>query len=529
MCPISAPSATWEQHVEASRERTSPDFEARQPLLAHVFQHEGTWYFADAITNDVFECDEVVAAVLHGWDVLEDEQARADLDREWGSDRVAVALEEIAELQASEGALVPKALKILHKCKSCHDESAYLTRIEHLQMTVSEQCNLRCEYCPHTAGAEHCRPHRDVFMSEETALAAVDFFLARSGDVEEPVISFYGGEPLLGFDVVKAVAKTVRSAPDGDRVRFIIDTNGTLVDEDVAAFLNDNHVYVQFSLDGPQQIHDRYRKLRNGAGSYEGVIAGIERMLAHDPRSHERMTFNATLAPPLDLRAVIDFFENFAPFHKHGVKTLPAARIQFADLTELAFQPRDLDENGAAGESEDMDDLRARYLDICKRGRHAELSPVFSSLFDKGIIDYHHRPLTILADEIFPTGSCQVGQRKIHVKADGRFLPCERGGDHMHIGDVRTGIDLQAIDRLYHKLIEAVGERCRSCWAIRSCSICFIHMATSWGPDGSGKVTISEELCDSVRSNREAVLRDYLSLERAGPQALDWLKHTTIK
>ena len=99
----------------------------------------------------------------------------------------------------------------------------------------------------------------------------------------------------------------------------------------------------------------------------------------------------------------------------------------------------------------------------------------------------------------------------------------------MRIGDVRNGLDLAAIDRLYQKLIDALGERCRSCWAIRGCTICFIHMAASWGLDGSGEVTVPVEKCDDVRSSREAVLRRYLSLKRAGPQSLEWLKHTTVK
>jgi len=98
----------------------------------------------------------------------------------------------------------------------------------------------------------------------------------------------------------------------------------------------------------------------------------------------------------------------------------------------------------------------------------------------------------------------------------------------MIIGHVDTGIDMQMVHTLHHKLIESVKDRCRTCWAINRCGVCYSHLSATWRNDGKGDVEVPEDQCEAVRRRAEQVFRDYLTLKDAGPQAMEWLKDTAL-
>ena len=490
-------------------------------ILRHVFESEGLWYLYDAFTNDIFACDEVVAAVLKVWEQHEDAAVLADLVRKWGTAEVDRAIAEIQQLREETKALTPFAFTVEPRCPTRFDPRKYEDSITHLQLTVSEQCNLRCQYCPYTLGRPGCRLHNDAHMSRETALKATDFFLARSGEVENPSISFYGGEPLLNLAVIKAVVARVRDRAPDREIRFHLDTNGVLIDEQVAAYLNREKFFVQISLDGPREIHDRYRRTRSGEGSFDSIIRGIGHLLDDDPESPERIRYNSVLTPPYDLMAVVEFFQDFPPHRERGIDAAPEPDLDFADVSGMPFEPRDVTGPADLDPTPTLTELRQNFIQECTAGRYHDLSRAVRSFFDEGIIKYYHRPRGTLPDRFFPTGTCQPGQRKVHVRADGSLLACEKVPDAMFIGHVDSGLDLPRIETLYDQLLDAVAGRCGKCWALRHCSICFMHL------DAEGKVP--EEICESTRAAAERTFRDYLPLQQADPKAREWLKDTTMK
>ena len=502
----------------------------RPRILARVFEHDGKSHFFDTVTSHLYECDEVVAAVIPHLDRLGETHIREELDRRWGADRVDTALAAIKELRGETGALTPTRLEIVSLSPLRYDPAKYKDQIRHLQMTISEQCNQRCEYCPYTRGRSGSRRHRDVYMSVETALAAVDFFMSHCAAVEKPAISFYGGEPLLNFKVIQAATARIRGHSGGERFQLLINTNGVAIDERIARFLVEERFNVQLSLDGPAHIHDRYRKTTAGGGSHARVVVGLERLLAVDPEFHSHITFNAVQAPPYALSEVVDYFVNFPSYRKFGITAPPAASMDSADLSHMDF-PQVPDPHGQSPTfSEALEPLEKLYKAECAAGRHDEMHPILRSLFDLDLVGYYHRPRSPLTTDPFcPTGACQPGQRKLHVRADGAFLPCERGNDYMTIGHVNSGIDLKAVEDLYRRMVACVAERCRGCWAVRRCSTCFIHMSVSWGQDGAGDIEIPEAVCAGARRSAEYAHKLYLSLEKSGPQAHEWLKKTEVK
>lgn len=496
--------------------------------LCHVFEHKGQWYFYDTVTEHLYECDEVIASLIPALDNINNKSTRTVLDERWGSDKVEAAYHEIVELQKTDQALIPKNLNILEDCSDCIDLAAYESEIRQLQLNVTEQCNLRCEYCPYTNGRNDCHTHNKSHMSQETAFAAIDYFLKHNQNAEAPAVSFYGGEPLLRFDLIKQVVARIRERQGDKNIKIYIDTNGVLIVDEVADYLNSEKISLQISLDGPRHIHDRYRVSKKGKGSYDRVIAGVRKFLSSDKDAHKRLRFNAVLAPPYDVKAVVDFFTVFPVYKELGIASTPIVNLNYADLAHIDFQPKkaEIDKNNSLGE--DLNDLFDQFVVACQAGEYYQLSYALRSLFDKGIAKYNMRPRQILPDEVTPTATCQPGQRKLHVKANGSYLPCERCGDHMIIGHVETGIDMQMVHTLYNKLFHAVKDRCKTCWAINRCSVCFSHMSASWHKDGNGLVEVPTGQCRSVRRQVEQVFRDYLALKEAGPQAMEWLKDTSL-
>jgi uncharacterized protein len=496
--------------------------------FGHVFRHAGRWFVYDVGTSGLLEVDPALAAVLPLWGPLDEGGIIASLKDRYAPEAIRSAIEEIKGARREEGLFLPRRPRQIGPCLSCHDHSAYATRLSHLTMTVSEQCNLRCRYCLHSSSRSWIRPHRDRAMNLNTALAAYRYFARHSIDCEEPAVSFYGGEPLLQFELIQAVVKEARSDARGRRMRFVIDTNGTLLDDRIVEFLVQEKIHLQISLDGPAELHDRHRVTRQGRGSHARIMEGLARLLTRDPSAAERLLFVVTLAPPYDLEAVADYYQEFAPFRRLGIARTPQLRVNLADLAGLDWTAALEDPQLQALYQGRLDRARSLYCQALVEGRREELSPVLSAFFDQGLIAFHHRQRGSLPRDVPFQGCCLPGQRRLHVKADGAFQPCERVGESLLIGHARSGIDLRAVERLFEGVKNALGERCLDCWALRLCHVCFAALAASYGADGSPDARISEQLCEQVRKEKEETFRLYLTLLEHGPQALDFLANTRV-
>jgi len=148
-----------------------------------------------------------------------------------------------------------------------------------LCLHLAHDCNLRCAYC--FAGQGNYHGSRSL-MSFEVGQRAIDFLIAASGSYNQVEVDFFGGEPLLNFDVLRRLVRYGREvqAVSGKRIAFTVTTNGVLLDETVAAFLDRERVGVVLSLDGRPAVHDAVRKTPAGGGSYALVAARMRRFAA---------------------------------------------------------------------------------------------------------------------------------------------------------------------------------------------------------------------------------------------------------
>ncbi len=171
-------------------------------------------------------------------------------------------------------------------------------RILKLCLQVTQQCNFRCRYCVYS-GSYVNRRHSAKRMTWDIARKGIDFLLDRSRDTPFIDVSFYGGEPLLEFELIQRCVAYVESQAKGKRVSYHITTNGSLLTKDVVEFLSSLPLNLTVSLDGPKEVHDRNRRLSGNEGSFDLVYANIQ-MIKHDfPDFLSRVSFSVVIDPTI--------------------------------------------------------------------------------------------------------------------------------------------------------------------------------------------------------------------------------------
>lgn len=190
-----------------------------------------------------------------------------------------------------------EVLEVLHDLEDARDAGFIFTQeaplvvdwagipIKALCLNVAHACNMRCHYCFASQGDFGMNP---CLMSFETGKKAFDFLISHSGLVKNLEIDFFGGEPLLNVEVIKALVLYGRELEIeyGKRFNFTLTTNALLLDDDIADFITKNDISVILSLDGRPTTNDRHRILKNGTGSYDIIVPKIKKMVERQPVSY---------------------------------------------------------------------------------------------------------------------------------------------------------------------------------------------------------------------------------------------------
>ena len=247
--------------------------------MIHTFKHGGTGFVLDVETGSVHALDDEAFEAVARLQQIENDGG--DIDAALGEG--GPLLEEIGALkdagllfsQADEGQALPENV------------------VKAMCLHLAHDCNLRCEYCFAKGGAF---AGRRELMSAETAKAAIDFLIKVSGTRRNLEIDFFGGEPLLNFEVLKETVSYARSieAAHGKNFRFTVTTNAYHVTDDMRDYINKEMNNVVVSIDGRPHVHDAVRKTAGGRGSYERVAKNAKALLMNrEGEYYVRGTFTA--------------------------------------------------------------------------------------------------------------------------------------------------------------------------------------------------------------------------------------------
>lgn len=320
------------------------------------------------------------------------------------------------------------------------------TVIKALCLHVAHTCNLNCNYCFASQGKYH---GERALMSFEVGKQALDFLVANSGKRRNLEVDFFGGEPLMNFEVVKQLVAYARSIEkkSGKNFRFTLTTNGVLIDDDVIEFANRECHNVVLSLDGRKEIHDSLRKTINGKGSYDSIVPKFKKLV--DARGGKGYYMRGTFT-----HNNVDFTNDI--FH-------------MADLgfTELSMEPVVCaPEDSYALTEDDLPKLLNQYeilaQEMIKRKKDG-----------KGFTFYHYMIDLSAGPCIYKRISgCGSGTEYMAVTPWGDLYPCHQfvGDEKYLMGNVYDGVTNDTI-RDEFKLCNAYARPdCKDCWAKLYCS-----------------------------------------------------------
>lgn len=415
--------------------------------------------------------------------------------------------EYLEDLKA-QGYLKEKHVKVSEHPVTEYYHSFVKNNLGQLTLQVTQGCNLKCEYCSYS-GNYFNREHTNKSMSFETAKKAIDYFISHSRDSSHFAISFYGGEPLLEFELIKKCVAYADSRAEGRKVSYNFTTNGTLLTEEKYEFLVEHKIALLVSLDGPQEVHDRHRIFAGSTvGSFQKMSDNVKMLKRKYPNYFaENISFNMVLDPEYPLKEICDFTMNDESFNTSKILSTTISNVQtkekirYSDyfLEEYEYEKFKvyLWKVGRLGEFDIPPLMRAHFTGIKETAICFERSAQ-NELPDKG-----HRG-----------GPCIPGVRKLFVDVDGNLFPCERvseSSEVSHIGHINRGIDEEkALQLLNIELL--TSENCRKCWAYTMCSNCFTYA------DDEGKLSREKQLkeCQLNKVQAEEKIKDYIVLHELG-------------
>ncbi|MCL2216689.1 MAG: thioether cross-link-forming SCIFF peptide maturase [Defluviitaleaceae bacterium] len=319
--------------------------------------------------------------------------------------------------------------------------------VKALCLHMAHECNLRCAYC--FAGEGNYSLTDRGLMPLEVGKRALDFLVKESGARRNLEVDFFGGEPMLNFDVVKELVAYGRSieGPAGKKFRFTLTTNGALLTEDAVAYINQNMDNVVLSLDGRPSVNDRMRKNQNGSGSYAKIFPKIKGLA--DAREQKNYYVRGTFT-----RYNLDFAEDVLHLADAGFKNISV---------EPVVAPADAD---YALREEDLPVLFDEYEKLAEALLERERA-------GKGFLFFHFEMNLdggpCIAKRV--TG-CGAGSEYLAVTPSGKLYPCHQfvGDERFQADDLGKGFSSNDIVREFEHCHVFAKPECAACWARYYCS-----------------------------------------------------------
>ncbi len=413
--------------------------------MVHCYKLGGLNIVLDICSGSVHVVDEVAYDMIQMYESHTPEEITAELRAKYPQveeAEIAEGLEQIRQLQ-QQGKLftpdtfAPMAGKLKEKTSGV---------VKALCIHIAHSCNLNCAYCFASQGKYQ---GERALMSLEVGKRALDFLIENSGSRRNLEVDFFGGEPLMNFDVVKEMVAYARSREKetGKHFRFTLTTNGMLIDDDVIDFANREMSNVVLSLDGRREIHDRYRVDYAGKGSWERIVPKFQKLVEARGGKNYYMRGTFTHANP-------DFLKDIQTMLDLG-------------FTELSMEPVVCaPDDPSALTMEDMPIVMEQYEQLAQLmlQRHKEGRPF---TFYHYMIDLKGGPCIYKR-----VSGCGSGTEYMAVTPWGDLYPCHQfvGDEKFKLGNIYDGVDNHPIRDEFAACNVYARPECADCWAKLYCS-----------------------------------------------------------
>ncbi|MBE5940798.1 MAG: thioether cross-link-forming SCIFF peptide maturase [Lachnospiraceae bacterium] len=420
--------------------------------MVHMYKNNGYNIVLDVNSGAVHVVDELTYDIIPMFEEYrnkkDDSEFIKELDEKLKSFGTGYSAEEIAEAAEEIKSLIENEELYTEDIyeKYIFDFKKRQTVVKALCLHIAHDCNLACKYCFAEEGEYH---GRRALMSYEVGKKALDFLIANSGNRVNLEVDFFGGEPLMNWDVVKELVAYGRSKEKefNKNFRFTLTTNGVLLNDDIMEFCNKEMANVVLSLDGRKEVNDKMRPFRNGKGSYELITPKFQKFakLREDMSYYVRGTFT---------RENIDFAEDVIHFADLGFKHMSIEPVVGSDDEPYAIRKEDLPKI-----MEEYDKLAKEYIKREKEGNGFN--------FFHFMIDLEGGPC--VAKRL---SGCGSGTEYLAVTPWGDFYPCHQfvGDEKFLLGNVDEGIKRTDLVDEFKTCNVYAKPKCRECFARYYCS-----------------------------------------------------------
>jgi len=349
-------------------------------------------------------------------------------------------------------------------------------------------------------------------MTWKIAKKGMDYVLEHSGDTIS--ITFYGGEPLLQFPLMKkCINYALERAGKEKKVNFGFTTNLTLVNQEMAEFFASlDFCAIMGSLDGPEEIHNAYRVTQNQAGSFEKAMEGLKILVdcMGKEKAEKMIGINAVMTPPYTVEK--------AEYINHFFLSIPWLPKKMEIRSTYVEKPKKKTDFGQQKETRMKGTLQeddpVEYWKLEKICRKEEKDIGFNT-DNANLSRIHQRRVSEIPIPILEqNGCCNPGSRRLYITTEGKFHVCERIGESPIIGDVDHGVNMEAVKKYYiDEYAEVSLPDCADCWASQLCSLCF---ASFYNKDGID-IRKKQELCEIQRHLVKYDLIEYHQIMEMNP------------
>lgn len=414
----------------------------------HQYKLNGYNIVLDTCSGAVHVVDDVAYDIIAGYktksreeivsDMLEKYKGRSDVTEE----DINSCIDDVKALEEDGQLYTPDTFKDM--AGTFKERSGNV--IKALCLHVAHTCNLNCSYCFASQGKYH---GERALMSFEVGKRAIDFLIENSGERRNLEVDFFGGEPLMNWDVVKQIVKYARSVEKqhGKNFRFTLTTNGMLIDDEVIEFSNKEMSNVVLSLDGRKEIHDATRVDYAGNGSYDRIVPKFQKLVASRGGKNYYMRGTFTHKNP-------DFTKDVFHMADLGFTELSMEPVVCAPDDPMALTP------------EDIEIVKEQYEILAKEMLKREKE-------GRGFTFYHYMIDLTAGPCIYKRISgCGSGTEYMAVTPWGDLYPCHQfvGEESYKLGDIWNGVTNDSLRDEFRQCNAYARPECDDCWAKLYCS-----------------------------------------------------------
>ena len=448
--------------------------------MIHQFKQGGLCVVVDVFSGAIHLVDDVAYDIIALYETTEKEQivnslvekyAHENLSRE----EIGECYDEITELKNdgklfSPDTFAPISNKLKEKTSGV---------VKALCLHVAHTCNLNCAYCFASQGKYS---GERAVMSEEVGKRALDFLIENSGTRHNLEVDFFGGEPLMNFDVVKNLVAYAREREKetGKNFRFTLTTNGVLIDDDVIDFANREMSNVVLSLDGRKEIHDEFRVDYAGKGSFDKIVPKFQKLV--EARGGKDYYMRGT-------------FTHRNPDFVNDIRTMLDLGFDELSMEPVVCAPDD----PAALNDSDLEIVMRQYEELASLmlERRRQGKPF---TFYHYMIDLSGGPCIYKR-----VSGCGSGTEYMAVTPWGDLYPCHQfvGDEKFKLGDIYNGVTNTALQNEFKQCNVYAHPECNDCWAKLYCS----GGCAANAYHATGKITgIYENGCKLFRKRMECAI-----------------------